>query len=271
MLAAAPMIAPTSEFGAVDAGPFLPVGPEGVDVVRDASGGLGVAMAVADGVFVARVTADRRGLVLEVGRAESVHVNGRPVREWSLLRCGDVMVISRRSFLVRACRVPEPAVEASADPHDADAPRSGAWLRCVGGRQSGQIRSVSIAGTLPWSGDRGALATVDNEGGGWVARAATGSCLTVNGHVVPSCMLRGGEQLAVGEGRWVFERSGSSEPEPSAIAGSLVPAPDIAASPGTGGEIEPAPGSAARFSPLWLIIAALGVAAALIGLLWSMR
>lgn len=265
------MIALASEFGAVDTGPFLPVSPEGVDVVRDASGGLGVALAVADGSFVARVTADRRGLVLEVGRAESVHVNGRPVREWSLLRCGDVMVISRKAFLVRACRVPEPAGEGDTNPVDAGATRSGAWLRCVGGRQSGQIRSVSIARTLPWWGDRGVLATVGNERGIWVARAVTADGLAVDGHPVSYCVLHGGEQLAAGEGRWVLECNGSAEPEPSANKGAVVPTPETAAPSPTASAIEPVSNPGARFSPLWLIIAALAVAAALVGLLWSMR
>jgi hypothetical protein len=265
------MTVPAWEFGAVDAGAFVPVGPDGVAVARDAGGGLGVSPVAAGGAFVACVKADRRGLVLEVGPAENVHVNGRPVREWSLLRSGDILVISRRSFLVRACRAPEPAGDAAIGPREASARQPAAWLRCVGGRQSGQIRPVSSATTLPWPGGRGVLATVGNESGKWVVRAASTADLMVDGHPVSACILRGGEQLAVGEGRWVLECSGATDPEPSSVEVAAAPASEIEASPINDGAIAPVSNPGARFSPLWLLIAALGVAAALVGLLWSMR
>lgn len=265
------MTGPAWEFGAVDCGSFVPVGPDGVAVARDADGGLGVSPVAAGGAFVACVTADRRGLVLEVGPAENVHVNGRPVREWSLLRSGDLLVISRRSFLLRTRRAPEPAGDAAISSSEASARQSGAWLRCVGGRQSGQIRPVSNAATLPWSGERGVLATVGNEGGKWVVRASSTAGLMVDGHVVSACILRGGEQLVVGEGRWVFECSGATDSETPSVEAAAAPASEVEASPINDGAIEPLSNPGARFSPLWLIIAALGVAAALVGLLWSMR
>ena len=260
----------TSELGSPDGGPFIAVGPDGVAVAHRADGRLQAAELVPGQTTAACLRLDSRGLVLDIARGESVHVNGRPVREKALLRNGDMIVVGRGSHLVRAIDVPKPcgALLGSGPGAATGFPR--VWLRCIGGRRAGQVRSLESGGSLPWSGERGVLAQVAIDGHRLVAHATRPGSLAVDGHLVADCILHGGEQLVVGDDRWVVECVGGSfealpvvevpTASPVAAGASMVPSEPV-----------PDPTGNSRFSPLWLIAAAIGVATALAALLWSIR
>jgi hypothetical protein len=114
------------------------------------------------------------------------------------------------------------------------------------------------------------LAQVAIDGDRLVAHATRPGSLAVDGHLVADCILHGGEQLVVGDDRWVVECVGGSfESSPVVEAPTASP---VAAGASTAPS-EPVPDSTgnSRFSPLWLIAAAIGVATALAALLWSIR
>lgn len=264
------MSGPTSEFGTPEGGRFTPVGDDGVALVYQADARFQVTESVTDQVTAACLRLDGRGLVLEVARGESVHVNGRPVREKALLRNGDSIVVGRASHLVRSINVPEPCGAPSGIGPTASLRFPRVWLRCVGGRRAGQVRSLESAGSLPWSGERGALAQVAIDGHRLVVRATRPGSLAVDGHFVTDCILHGGEQLVVGDDRWVVECVGGSFEAQAVVEAPVASTVPAVASSAPREPVSESTGNS-RFSPLWLIAAAIGVATALAALLWSIR
>ncbi|MEO5622184.1 MAG: FHA domain-containing protein [Dokdonella sp.] len=94
----------------------------------------------------ARLTEDRRGVVLEVlDPAARTHVNARPVREKALLRCGDVLCLGKVTITLKADR--DDLIETSIPPESvppatAQSP-SRVILRGVSGSHFGRTIAVN--------------------------------------------------------------------------------------------------------------------------------
>ncbi|HEX7339275.1 MAG TPA: FHA domain-containing protein [Rhodanobacteraceae bacterium] len=166
----------------------------------------------------ARLSADQRGLVLDVERgAGRVYVNARPVRERALLRLGDVLGVgTERLRLV----TDEPARD------DGDATNDEvcvAALRAVAGPLSGRV--WPLADHL-WLDATGPVAVAPaaglslrlQDGQVWLDASSLGdaAAVRVNGAVVTQGRLHGGDQLAAGVHRFVLD------------AAACLPAPDLA-------------------------------------------
>jgi len=155
---------------------------------------------------------DRRGLVLEVlPGAPHVYVNARPVRERALLRFGDHLNVGANKLLLLPDDHPG---DDELVPREAanDAARPGfAALRAVAGTLSGRLLPVETTLTL---GSRGAvlpgvagICVLQVSGCGVVLDAA-GSGVFVNGLPRKRGKLQGGDQLTLGEHRFVVEAPG---------------------------------------------------------------
>lgn len=157
------------------------------------------------------IAEDRRGLVLEVlPGAQHVYVNARPVRERALLRYGDILSVG-------GCKLSLLAEESARDGDAsrplarAAAPRPGfAALRVVSGAWSGRL--FSIEGKLSLGGRGFALPGLPacelklEEAG--LRLETSDAQVSVNGIPRKRAMLQAGDQLTLGENRFVVEAPG---------------------------------------------------------------
>lgn len=155
------------------------------------------------------IAEDRRGLVLEVlPGAQRVYVNARPVHERALLRYGDVLSVGGCKLAV----LPDDAKGPPSYklPVNDSASRPGfAALRAVSGALSGRL--LPIEGKLVLGG-RGFTPAglpqcelkLDKAG----VRLDADATVSVNGSPCKRAVLQGGDQLALGEHRFVLEAPG---------------------------------------------------------------
>lgn len=215
-----------------------------------------------------RLCVDRRGvwMALEEG-ANSVHVNGRPVRRMAMLRVGDAIHLDGVLVLLLAAhdvprRIPDSRQDARGD---ADARLV---LRGVGGQHHGRCFDLGRARTVgslddcdiridaPAFAER--HARLEPHGHGVILRALSPEdASVVNGEAVRDAMLGPGDQLVFdAHHRFVVEAPGRpqvrDEDEPVE----------------TDGEVEPAATAhGGKLRMPWLLLAALLLAAALAALL----
>jgi pSer/pThr/pTyr-binding forkhead associated (FHA) protein len=232
----------------------------------------------ADGVHAwhARVTADARGLVLDVlDAAARTHVNARPVREKALLRLGDTVCLDRVAVLVKPDRDADVASDADTIDADGCAPVARAALRGISGSWFG--KSIALNPRLTIGSSAGNDLVVDEAGveplhativlGGQriVLRSHGSGGVHVNGVVVAAAVLRSGDQVVVGRNRFLIEAPGLPSAD-EARRTPLIPQPaiDAALLEAAGEESE-----SARSGLWWLIGggALIGLALALLLLL----
>lgn len=219
---------------------------------------------------------DRRGVWMTVGEtAQSVHVNGRPVRRMAMLRRGDSVYVDGFEMLLAsgkpAAAIPsrfDNSSEATldlnqADLHDAD-PR--VVLRGVGGQYHGRsftLERPRLVGCCAESDvriDDAAFAErharIELHGESVVLRdLGSDSGSVVNGERVRDAMLNAGDQVVFnGQHRFVIEAPARVATREESAHLHSVPVDD------------PPITSTARRLP-WLLLAALLIAAALSGLL----
>jgi hypothetical protein len=248
------------ELGSPDGAlPFTPIDADGLAIALGPDGRIGLARATS-ARSAARVVADARGLVLEVGIPSPVHVNGRPVRERALLRPGDRIVLGGTALVVRTTE-PPPEAGPVASPEDAKTAHDPWTLRCLTGRHAGQTRPVATHPRLPWESRGSGVAELAVARDGVALRATSAMSVVVDGHVVTSALLSGGEQLVVADDHYVLDGAAGRtmlRAEGPEASGSPVPA-DVPA-PEAGPSMEtPDP----RVSAGWLIVAAILIALAL--------
>lgn len=187
---------------------------------------------VLDGVGVAErhlaIAEDRRGLVLEVlPGAQHVYVNARPVRERALLRYGDILSIGGCKLAV----LPDDAGgSASSRPliEDAASRPGFAALRAVSGTMSGRL--LPIDGKLVVGG-RGFTPAglprcelkLDKAG----VRLDADAQISINGSPCKRAVLQAGDQLALGEHRFVLEAPGLQAAVLAAQEEEYDPAPEL--------------------------------------------
>ena len=155
------------------------------------------------------ISEDRRGLVLEVlPGAQHVYVNARPVRERALLRYGDVLSIGGSKLAV----LPDGAAGAASSRtliQDAASRPGFAALRAVSGTMSGRL--LPIKGKLVLGGRSFQPAglpqcelKLDKAG----VRLDADAQVAVNGSPCKRAVLQSGDQLGLGEHRFVLEAPG---------------------------------------------------------------
>lgn len=231
----------------------------------------------ADGVHAwhARVTADARGLVLDVlDAAARTHVNARPVREKALLRLGDTVCLDRVAVLVKPDRDADVASDADTIDADGSAPVARAALRGISGSWFG--KSIALNPRLTIGSSAGNDLVVDEAGveplhativlgGQRIALRSQGGGVQVNGVVVAAAVLRSGDQVVVGRNRFLIEAPGLPSADETRRT-PLIPQPAIDATllEASGEESE-----SARSGLWWLIGggALIGLALALLLLL----
>lgn len=180
----------------------------------------------------ARLTCDRRGLVLDVVRgAGHVYVNARPVREHALLRLGDALGVG--SCRLRLC------ADAVADGEGTDA-SSGAGdasmaLRAVAGPWSGRVWPLSgklgLGAQGPVEAAQGAVLVLLADGhGAWMDASALDAtaAVRVNGVRARRARLGDGDQLVIGTDHYILDVSARPQP-----ASPMPDTPDEATTPGT--------------------------------------
>jgi pSer/pThr/pTyr-binding forkhead associated (FHA) protein len=155
---------------------------------------------------------DRRGLVLEVlPGAPHVYVNARPVRERALLRFGDHLSLGGGKLVLLPDEAPkddEPVLSA----HAADVARPGlAALRAVAGALSGKLLPVESKVTLGGGSSvlpgLASACSLRIRADGLILDAGETGVL-VNGLPRKRARLAGGDQLTLGEHRFVVEAPG---------------------------------------------------------------
>lgn len=216
----------------------------------------------ADGVHAwhARVTADARGLVLDVlDGAARTHVNARPIREKALLRLGDTLCLDRVAVLVKPDRDSDVAADIAAVEADGTAPVARAALRGISGSWFG--KSIGLNPRLTIGSASGNDLVVDEAGvdpvhasivlGGQriVLRSQGASGVQVNGVVVAAALLRPGDQVVIGRNRFLIEAPGLPSTDETRLT-PLIPQPaiDPASFESSGEESE-----SARSGLWWLI------------------
>lgn len=157
------------------------------------------------------IAEDRRGLVLEVlPGAQHVYVNARPVRERALLRYGDVLSVGGCKLSLLAEETARDGAAPRPLARDA-APRPGfAAMRVVSGAWSGRL--LPIEGKLTLGGRGFALPGLPecelklDEAG--LRLEMSHAQVSVNGVPRKRAMLQPGDQLTLGENRFVVEAPG---------------------------------------------------------------
>ncbi|HEX7129377.1 MAG TPA: FHA domain-containing protein [Rhodanobacteraceae bacterium] len=191
---------------------------EGNDLVL---GGPGVAerhLAIAE---------DKRGLVLEVlPGAQHVYVNARPVRERALLRYGDVLSIGGCKLTMLPDEASEGGPAAGRSSMRESPARPGfAALRAVSGAMSGRL--FPIEGKLVLGGRGfapGGLPQCELNLDGTGVRLDADTQISINGAPRKRALLRAGDQLALGEHRFVLEAPGMQ----AAVQAALEPHYELA-------------------------------------------
>lgn len=205
------------------------------------------------------ISEDRRGLVLEVlPGAQHVYVNARPVRERALLRYGDVLSVGGCKLAV----LPDDGAEditVSRSLEHADGRPGYAALRAVSGTLSGRL--LPIEGKLMLGGRGFAPAGMPqcelklDKGG---VRLDADAQVAVNGSPRKRAVLQAGDQLAMGEHRFVLEAPGLQAAVLAAQEADHDPLPPVLA-------FEP---RSSRAELWWLLGTAAVLAAVITVLLW---
>ncbi len=241
------------------------------------AGGNGVVLAGKDvAPWHARLALDARGIVLEVmDPTARTHVNGRPVREKALLRCGDTVCLGSTVIVLRA----EPdAIGAATLPPvraAAAAPTQPARvvLRGVSGRHFGKAIAVNqslVVGTgagcdlvLDESRVAQRHAVVELEGDRlWLRNLDSGDGTLVNGIRVHNAAIHAGDQLAFEHSHFVVEAPGlPARGEAADPFGDVDAAAGDAGTPAADGEVVSAHGA------IWWLIGAAALIAVLLVLL----
>lgn len=168
----------------------------------------------------ARLILDRRGIVLEVlDPAAQTHVNARPVREKSLLRCGDLLCLGSVTIALKADRddlvetsLPDPA-PLSATP---TAQPSRTTLRGVAGSHFGKIVSINHRLVVGRDADCGLVidhariaphhAVIENVGNAIYLRdMGSPDGADVNGIHVRNAIIYAGDQLGFERNQFIIE------------------------------------------------------------------
>ncbi|ANB17723.1 FHA domain-containing protein [Dokdonella koreensis] len=233
----------------------------------------------ADGVLAwhARVTADARGLVLDVlDGAARTHVNARPVREKALLRLGDTVCLDRVAFLVKPDRDTDVDADLTAlDDADASGPVARVALRGISGSWFGKSIAINprlVIGSAPGNdlvideaGVEPLHATILLSGQRIVLRSQEPAGAQVNGVPVAAAVLQSGDQVVFGRNRFLVEAPGLPAVDQLSRT-PLVPQPVI-----DGSRLDASDGDTeATRSGLWWLIgggALIGLALALLLLL----
>jgi hypothetical protein len=225
----------------------------------------------------ARITVDRRGIVLEVlDFAARTHVNARPVREKALLRLGDVLVLGVVAMMLKpdrddAIRTALPAE--SDDPGDAedtpdDAPAR-VVLRGVAGSHFGRAIALKQRLVVGRAADFDIViddaqiaphhATVENIDETLCLRdMGSGAGALVNGLRLTTAVLHTGDQIAFGRDQFLIEAPGMP------LRGEVVASPHAELAQADASDAVAMPADA-RGSIWWLIGAAALIA---LGLVW---
>lgn len=238
----------------------------------------------------ARLTADARGLVLDVlDRQARTHVNARPILEAALLRPGDQVSLGSVTMRVH-CDAQEfgdvGALEKDASGPAATPAVATVVLRGMSGEHFGQ--SLAVSNRLHIGTAAGCEVRLEDAAQAWHAviepvgdvvrlRMLAGDC-QVNGIRRRGGLLFGGDQMVFSNGhRFLLEAPGLPSREQlqrKLDDRALAQQSGSAAAPAQdGGEsmIEPGSGAVERSSVWWLIGIAALISAALAGLLWIGR
>jgi hypothetical protein len=222
----------------------------------------------------ARITVDRRGIVLEVlDFAARTHVNARPVREKALLRLGDVLVLGVVAMMLKPDRDDAIQTVLPAESEDTEDTPDGAparvVLRGVAGSHFGRAIALQQRLVVGRAADCDIViddaqiaphhATVENIDETICLRdMGSGAGAIVNGLRLTTAVLHTGDQIAFGRDQFLIEAPGmplrgeiAATPEANAVD---VEASDAVATPAD-----------ARGSIWWLIGAAALIA---LGLVW---
>ncbi len=225
---------------------------------------------------------ERRICALRLAPSALAYVNARPVRSLALLRPGDVLTLNRVRVQVQGAlsTAPLPPLHDAGSAARPGGPR--VVLRAISGAQFG--RSFGFAPSLSIGRSEGADITVDEEGVApiqlrlhWygdrclvLAESASSDdgAFELNGYPLSSGWMLPGDQLRVGSARFVLEAPG--------LRPGRRDDPHTPVKPMRAMEITQAAASAAAAAALvepqrgfnfgWLILAAAGIAAALIAL-----
>jgi pSer/pThr/pTyr-binding forkhead associated (FHA) protein len=232
----------------------------------------------------------QRGILMSVlDRSAQVHVNARPVRELAMLRLGDVLSLDRLQVLVKP---DDDAVIVAAIPSDSR-PLNGSAQRTAASRVvlrgvSGAYHGRSLSLQDPLLVGRGAEADIRLDEPGMGERHAQlelhgervllrdlgsheGS--VVNGVAVSSAVLAPGDQIAFDGHRFVLEAPGLPPRGSGALPagsgmGTTQTMQAVRAEPaGSGRTGEPRASEAPKAHYGWLIVTALVIAGAIVGLL----
>ena len=210
-----------------------------------------------------RIEQDSRGWALQVlPAATRVYVNARPVRERALLRPGDMLSVGDCRMLLRDDASPEQR-EAPVAPIQA---RCSTALRALSGALSGRVLPIGDGLELgPWGrvrlefpqGETAGLKLSWLDGRLWVEAAPVSVTypLRVNGVPTQRVALRPGDQLSLGNHRFLLDAPGM-RPEPVVAT----PVPPSAAMP--------AEAAGPRGELGWLILTAAVLAVGIALLLW---
>ena len=232
----------------------------------------------------------QRGILLHLARdSGGAHVNARPVREFAMLRLGDVVSLGHVQMLIRpddeaAIRRDVPAPIASSTDPLQRAAASRVVLRGTAGAYHGRTFSLQDALTIGRAADADVRldeagmadqhARLEQQGDRVLLRdlgAQDGA--VVNGVSLRSAVLHPGDQIAFFQHRFVLEAPGlpprgsaSFAPAARVGMGTTQTMPAVQVAP------EPVPlasdtDGASRFNVGWLLLAAAAIAIALVAIL----
>ena len=223
----------------------------------------------------------RRGQWLTVPQGATVIVNARPVKRIAFLRPGDLVCLSGVQVRVESDEPPPPP--AIADPpsrrrsiDDGTIAHAGkASLRGLSGPWFGRtlpLTSTRVLGRgagsdarLEGPGVHDRHAQIDVEDGAIVLRALSPAALVrVNGHAVRGAVLAPGDQIELGDQRFVLEAPGSDRGGGGGITPIPTPREGVppAAMPPSADAAPVAPAVKRDLSGLYLLIAAAAALAA---------
>ncbi len=222
----------------------------------------------------ARITVDRRGIVLEVlDFAARTHVNARPVREKALLRLGDVLVLGVVAMMLKPDRDDAIETRLPAESEDTEDTPDGAparvVLRGVGGSHFGRAIALKQRLVVGRAADCDIViddaqiaphhATVENIAEAICLRdMGTGAGALVNGLRLTTAVLHTGDQIAFGRDQFVVEAPGLP------LRGEVMMSPETAHAEAEASDAIAMPADT-RGSIWWLIGAAALIA---LGLVW---